>query len=323
MIGFAHRVLARIPLAEVAVRQLYWRVPLARRAAQKLASMKGGKAKAPPAPQPRLSLADLIELLGRLGIGADDMLIVHAGSIVVEATGETPRAINTALRALLGPKGTLAMPGFPTFRSEPSMADQIAGGAALPVHDYDPARTPLWTGLLAMDLLRTPGAVRSSFPINPLIAIGADVPAMFAAEWDAALPTACGGGSGWEYAVARGAKILMLGVDVAHSLTLNHHAEDAYPDSWPIAGWYRERIYRVRVDGTWSERRVLERDPRWALHYAERALNQAMTENGHMQQVTIGGLTVSLIDARAHIAFLNTQKSAAFPYFGISRRHRK
>lgn len=322
MRGLAHRVLARMPLAEIAIRQIYWRVPLARRVAHKLASAAGSRSKPPAAPHASAPLSELIDLLKLLGIGAGDMLIVHAGSKVIEAVGEQPRAINIALRDLIGARGTLAMPGFPLFRSEPPMADQIAG-CVLPIHDYDPARTPLWTGLLAMDLLRTPGAMRSSFPINPLIAIGADVPKMFEAEWDEALPTACGRGSAWDYAVARGAKILMLGVDVAHSLTLNHQAEDGYLDSWPIAGWYREREYRVRIDGEWSERRVRERDPRWALHYGEHALTANMIENGDLQQAILGDLSVSLVDARAHIAFLNARKAAAFPYFGIRRRHWK
>lgn len=321
MSGLGHRLLAQMPLAEVAIRQIYWRVAFARRVVRKLASATGSRSE-PPAAHARAPLSELIDLLKLLGIGAGDMLIVHAGSKVIEAVGERPRAINSALRDLVGVRGTLAMPGFPIFRSEPPMADQIAG-CTLPIQNYDPARTPLWTGLLAMDLLRTPGAMRSSFPINPLIGIGADVSKMFETEWDEARPTACGRGSAWDYAVARGAKILMLGVDVAHSLTLNHQAEDGYLDSWPIAGWYREREYRVRIDGEWSERRVRERDPCWALHYAEHALIASMIENGDLQQAMLGDLSVSLVDARAHIAFLNARKAAAFPYFGIPRRHWK
>lgn len=320
MRGLLDRILARAPLAEVAARQIYWKVPAARRLLRTLRARR--PANIARGSMQHVDLADLVDTLRQLGVSSGDLLIVHASTAVIEATGKSPRDINAALRDALGPAGTLAMPGFPLFRNEPAMHEQICGTPSLPIHDYDPVRTPIWTGLLALDLLRTKGAMRSSFPINPLIAMGADVPAMFESEWREPVPTACGAGSAWQYAVDRGAKVVMLGVDVAHSLTLNHVAEDGEPAAWPIAGWYRQRDYRVRINDMWVLRTVRERCPRWALHYCERALNAAMLANGHLRMAMLGDLSIGVVDAQAHLAFLQARRATGFPYFGVSTRDR-
>lgn len=318
MTGIPGAILARLPLAEVQVRTLYWRFPKVRAIIKRL--------RRKPRHEPLSVLTDKVELgmlmesLTRLGVAQGDMLIVHAGSAVLNTTGASPREINGALLELVGPDGMLAMPGFPIFRDEPSMEAQIRADVPLPEHHYDPARTPIWTGMLAMDLLRTPGAIRSTFPINPLIAVGTDAPSLFSTEWQLDRPTACGRQSAWDKAVQRGAKILMLGVDVAHSLTLNHYAEDAYDAEWPISDWYRDRAFHIRTATGWDRRVVRERHPRWALHYAEYALNAEIRANGHCTEATVGSMPVALIDARAHISFLESRRHSAFPYAGIPRR---
>ncbi len=316
-----NQLLAYAPILEVILRQLYWRTPMIRR----LVSRRYRRPKTLHAREAerRSTINELVESLRQLGIGPGDTLIVHAGSAVLTVTGETPRTINTALRDLIGPTGILAMPGFPIFPDEPPMEVQIGDNIILPEHRYDPFRTPLWTGMLAMDLLRTPGAIRSTFPVNPLIAIGAEAPTLFSEEWNQERPTACGLGSAWHQAVRRNAKIVMLGVDVAHSLTLNHYAEDAFDTQWPIAEWYRDRYYTIKTERDWERRLVRERHPRWALHYAERALNAAIKSNGHLREAALGSMVISVLDAQTHIAFLQARRSRAFPYYGILRKYWK
>lgn len=318
MAGFVGTMLARLPLAEVLIRGVYWRLPKVRAMVRRNRAMQSRASSTPHTEG--VGLTDLIQCLAEQGVVEGDMLIVHAGSSILDTIGASPRDINQALRDLVGPAGIIAMPGFPIFREEPPMELQLRRDVALPEHRYDPARTPIWTGILAMDLLRTPDAIRSTFPINPLIAIGSNAASLFATEWHLDRPTACGLGSAWDKAVQRGAKIVMLGVDIAHSLTLNHYAEDAFDTEWPIANWYRERAFHVKTEAGWTRRQVRERHPRWALHYTEYALNAAIRANGHCTERILGTMPVAVIDARAHIDFLVARRRSAFPYAGIPHR---
>jgi aminoglycoside 3-N-acetyltransferase len=94
-----------------------------------------------------------------------------------------------------------------------------------------------------------------------------------------------------------------------------HVAEDCYVDTWPIAGWYRDRMFRV-VDKT-GERNITvrERHPKWAMHYAERTLARDLLRFGIQKCISISGIDVSVVDARNLLDFLNSRKASGYPYY--------
>jgi hypothetical protein len=148
------------------------------------------------------------------------------------------------------------------------------------------------------------------------VALGRHAEAMFATELDGDRPLPCGRQSAWFYCYEQGAKIVGLGLDLPHSLTMNHVAEDAYPDLWPVPGWYRDRRFEIVMpDGAILEKSIGEREPRWAMNYAERTLAADLRRAGILQEKDVAGIHLEFLHARAHISFLNARKHAHYPYF--------
>ncbi len=310
-------ILSSSPWLEVCVKWAYWRFAFMHRLLQSLRRPAIADA---PAVDP--SLWPLIRThLQQLGIG--DLLIVHSSMKQLKPLGMSPEQIVDSLRALLGPQGTLAMPAFPYFADEPHGSTWMDETIPLPELTYDPATTPCWTGILGTTLMRLPGALRSRHPINSLAAIGPQATAMMAHELDGPLPLPCGRQSAWYYAAQHGARIVALGTDLTHSLTMIHVAEDAYAEEWPIANWYRERRYRI-IDGAETmDFACRERRPRWAIHFAERTLARDAARAGILQRNNIGGIAVESCDAAALLTFLNARKASGYPYFTLSSQRKR
>src|SRR5437867_1997900 len=83
-----------------------------------------------------------------------------------------------------------------------------------------PPRT--WTGVLPTDLMKVPGAKRSLHPLNSVVAHGPHAEDMLRDNLTGERPFACGPGSSWDYCRQHAAKVVALGVDMAHSLTMIH-----------------------------------------------------------------------------------------------------
>ena len=142
---------------------------------------------------------------------------------------------------------------------------------------------------------------------------------MFENELNGPLPTACGPYSGWAHLWRHDAKIVMLGVDVAHTLTMNHVAEDSFEQEWPIRDWYRERRAVIIDDGTEIDLIIRERRPKWAMHYTEGKLNRDLRDNGIVRDAAAGGLPIAVLSAARHLEFLSVRRSRAYPYFLLPR----
>lgn len=308
-----NRIMAVSPWVEVAIRTAYWRLPSARAL---MTRMQNRRARTPEAPVPRESLPLLIDAIRALGVGAGDILIVHSDLDLLRRFPVRPAELNAALIELLGPDGTLVMPAYPIFAEEPKGQDRLTADVSGLVLRYDPRRTPIWTGLLPHALMRTAGARRSALPINSLVALGRHAEAMFATELDGECPLPCGRQSAWFYCLEHGAKILGLGLDLPHSLTMNHVAEDAYAEQWPVPDWYRDRRFEIVLsDGRSIEKCVRERHPRWAMNYAERTLARELREAGIFRDAEIAGIRLEYLEAREHVAFLNARKARHYPYY--------
>jgi len=305
--------MAASPWIEVAIRTAYWRIPAVHRLLSKIQNRPRPAEATPAAPD---ALPRLMDALRALGVAAGDILIVHSDMDLLRRLGARPAQVNAALIDLLGPQGTLVMPAYPLFANEPQGWARMHQSWDGSVTRYDPARTPIWTGLLPHALMRTPGAKRSSLPINSLVALGRHADAMFAHELDGERPLPCGRQSAWYFCFEHGAKVLGLGLDLPHSLTLNHLAEDSYSGEWPVAGWYRDRTFEIVMpDKSVIEKRIGEREPRWGMNYAERTLAKDMRAAGILRERDVDGIHLELVDAREHIAFLNARKPRHYPYY--------
>jgi len=305
-------VMAMNPWLEVAIRTAYWRLPAVRSALSRL-TRGGGSAPAEKVPG---ALQAIIATLAEAGVGRGDILIVHSDLDLLHKIGARPAEVNAALAELVGPEGTLVMPAYPLFADEPKGVERMTADVSTLTLRYDPKRTPIWTGLLPHALMRSPGARRSALPINSLVALGAHADRMFATELDGELIYPCGRQSAWFYCYERNAKIVGLGIDLPHSLTMNHVAEDSFPDNWTRLGWYRKRRFEiVRPDGSLVEKMVAERLPRWAMNYAERRLAADLRRAGVLREYQASGISLEMVEGRAHIDFLRKRADSHYPYY--------
>jgi aminoglycoside 3-N-acetyltransferase len=313
-----NRIMAISPYVEVAVRNLYWRSEFL---VQKVTAMRAAKKteeKTKAAP-PRTSIDRVVANLARRGVGAGDILVVHSAYKAVSA-GSKPRAVIEALKALVGDTGTLVMPAIPHFADAPAGTERLTADVSNLVLDYDPETTPAWTGVLPTEMMKMPGAMRSLLPLNAVVAWGPHAEAMLRDNLSGELPLPCGPPSSWNYCREHGAKIAALGVDMAHSLTMIHVAEDVMGERWYVPGWYRERRFRIKTPRGWEEHRVRERHPRWALHYAERTLDKDLRREGLLTFEDVDGVPIGLLGARELIAYLDSRNATGYPYYVVPIR---
>jgi aminoglycoside N3'-acetyltransferase len=175
-------------------------------------------------PQVR-SAADLTADLRRLGVRADDTLMVHASLRAIGPVERRADGVVDALARAVGPAGTLLMTlgarddwGWVNDRPEADRAELLRDA-----EPFDALRTPADPdiGVLAEVFRTRPGTVVSDHPEGRFGASGrladhltADVP------WD----DYYGADSPLARLVAAGGRVLRLGADL-DTLTLLHHAE--------------------------------------------------------------------------------------------------
>ncbi len=95
-----------------------------------------------------ISIAEVADQLHALGVGEGDVLLVHTSFRAIRPIEGGVSGLIAALRAALGPQGTLVMPSWTGSDEEP----------------FDPATTPASPdlGAVADTFWRLPGVVRSS-----------------------------------------------------------------------------------------------------------------------------------------------------------------
>ncbi len=302
------KLMAVSPYAEVAIRQVYWRSP-------KLIERQNRKPATKTPLADRNTFGDVLSALRQWGIGEGDLLVVHSGYEGIKPAGASPQEVIDGLRELVGPTGTLAMSTIPFFRKEPRGADYMTADMSDMVFRYNPARTPCATGQVAYLFTGQPGVVRSHHPLNTMAAVGPLAEAMMAGNLDGDRPFACGPNSSWKYCIDHGAKVISLGIDLVHSLTMIHAAEDCCADRWPQPGWYRERKFKLMQGRKSRDIVVRERQPRWAMHYAERTLHKDLIDVGLARHKTVSGVPLAIVNARPLFEYLVARNSTGYPYY--------
>jgi aminoglycoside 3-N-acetyltransferase len=301
------------PLFEILVKNLYWRVGLVHNYLEKIKN-KNRKKRTSAATEKSIDFDKIEEALIRNGVSKGDILIVHSSMSSLKATGLTEKEIIIRLKALVGESGTIAMPSIPIIKNEPSGLDMLDETKYAAIFEYNVQKSPPWTGSLPKALAKFDGAVRSRHPLNTMTAYGLHAEDMMRRNLEGYLPTPHGLGSSWDYCYKNGAKIIMLGVDLAHSITMIHLAEDLFESSWPIKNWNRTRSFKI-IDGTYTaEVKVRQRRHTWSVFYAERSFSRDLYKNGIAKHECIDGLDISYCESDKLISYLNSRKSEAYPY---------
>lgn len=312
------KLFERSPLLEVVVKNLYWRllVPAFSRQIEKIMAGRR-RASALAAKGQESTEFDFGEVLGTLrsaGIVPGDILIVHSSMNELRGCGLDPKSIVRSLKDLVGDTGTLAMPAFPIIKGQPAGAALFDDKAFEPVLTYDVKRSPPWTGALPKALLAIDGAIRSLHPANSMVAWGPHAMAMMKENIAKPDATPCGQGSSWEYCWRNNAKIVALGVDLAHSLTMIHVAEDAFEAQWPVRNWYRRCTFKIINRGNSEVVNVRVRRHGWSIFYAERSFAADMMRFGVAQNYKVGPLRISVCSSTTLIDYLRTHPRSEYPY---------
>jgi len=304
------------PYLEVVVRKLYWNFFFLHSILERLAVIfKKTRQNKKKVNYEQVDFDEILNALDRFGVSPNGILVIHSSMNELAKTKLTPTKIINKLIEYNGPNGTIAMPAFPKYKDEPVGVARITTDLSKTIFKYDVNRTPPWTGALPFKLMLRKNSIRSSHPLNSMVALGKDAIAMMENNIKGNKPLPCGENSSWNYCLQQGAKIVFLGVDVAHSLTMIHVAEDCYIEDWPIKNWYRDRTFHV-TDST-NEKTILvrERDPKWSMCYAERALARDLLRFGIQKHINVSGIDVSVIDSKELLNFLNNRKGFGYPYF--------
>jgi aminoglycoside 3-N-acetyltransferase len=258
-----------------------------------------------------------------MGVGEGDILIVHSRYDRLRPTGLAPAEINRALKAVVGDSGTLAMPAIPIIRHEPQGAAKFDPASYERVFDFDVRSRRIATGELPKALLMEAAAHRSRHPGNSMVAVGPEAAAMMQHNLDEPLPTPCGRGSSWEYGCRRNAAVVALGLDLMHSLTMIHVAEDTREKQWPVRGWYRRRRFRI-TDGEFEvETTIREREHGWSQFLPERAVSRDIYRNAIADTRIADTLEVHCCRSMPLIEYVTNHSNATYPYlfpFGYPAR---
>lgn len=299
------------PLVETITRKIYWNSDfLIKKKREKKREVLSGN---------KYPFSEIMKRIGEFGITKNDLLIVHSGygQIYKNCSDQiTPQIIIDSLINMIGPFGTIAFPTHPAYPqkkiSKLTMRDN--DDKEEPV-EYNVITTKAWTGLLPNYFLKYPNVVRSRHPINTMAALGPLAIPMMEKNIDSEKPLACGHNSSWRFCAEKRAKLLGFGVDLVHSLTMIHVAEDSNPN-WPIDGWYRDRVFTI-IDGDFQKTlKVRERKPKWAIYYAERCFRRDLIRDNVLRVISLGDLTLEYIDDSGKlIEYLNSKNRKGYPYY--------
>lgn len=307
--GIKNKILALSPYIEIFVRKLYWKN------ASRFSKLNV-KSKNTDTTHQLEDFNKILNYLKNQGIGKGNLMILHSSFESLEGTKNSPKQIIEKLLDFLGEDGTLAMNSARKFKEE--KGEYLTQDFSNIVTEYDTKKTKVWTGALPFFLVRHPQAQISEFPINPMVAVGKLSKEMMENNLKGDLKS-CGKGSSWEYCVENDAVIVGIGIDLTHSLTIIHVAEDAN-SKWGVKDWYRNRKYLITHNNEKKEITVLERKPKWgALHFAERTLCKDLINNGILTSTIIDGVQIEYLYAKKLIEYLNSKNANCYPYFGINK----
>jgi aminoglycoside 3-N-acetyltransferase len=235
----------------------------------------------------RTSRQDIVELVTGLGVGPGDRLMVHSFLPSLGIVEDGPGGLESALREVLGPEGTLMVPTFTySFRR-----DEV----------FDIRSSKSTVGAFTEYVRTRPGTVRSACPLFSMAGIGPDAQRLLQRH----SPACFGVGSVFETLFDNDVKFLGLGVDYDQGYTFFMHLEklanislredhNYYGDCLDLDGneFADEAMHFVRVD-----------DPPWSRN--RHRLCEALAARGVIHETVVGGCAHRLFEATIGDAVLD------------------
>lgn len=280
-----------------------------------LSSKARGRKTAKSTSDIKISFEQITDTLRNLSADSSGIMIVHSSMSALATTNLTSKEICFELMTFLGSEGTLAMPAIPVYREEPKGPARLDDDICSNRITYNVRRSPVGTGAIPKALMSIPGAVRSRHPLNSMVAVGPLATSMMENNIQGSLPLPCGPHSSWKFCVDHDAKIVCLGVDSSHSLTMIHVVEDCWPHEWPVANWYRQRLFHVKDGDFEADITVLERRPHWSMYYAERTLQKDLLRLGIIQVKNVCGIRIEVCSSARLVDFLRSRRPRSYPYW--------
>lgn len=309
--SITNRILGLSPYIEIATRYLYRHSNILISSRKKVGRKTRKKQSYTLTPFKRI-----LDWVKAQGVRNGDLLILVSGMDGLKPAEITPKQVIGELKNIIGLQGTLAMPTIPFYKEKAKGKELLSQDVSNMVFEYNVKKTLAWTGKIPNVFLRYPGTIRSRHPLNTMAANGPLASEMMKNNLLGDRPLPCGENSSWKYCADRNAKILCLGTDLTHSLTMIHVAEDVNPDKWPIKNWHRDRKFRLVEGNDISEIVVRERHPKWAMNFAERTLCKDLENSGILLRDLVGDVKVEIIkDSKRLLNYLNNRNGSGYPYY--------
>jgi aminoglycoside 3-N-acetyltransferase len=266
------------------------------------------KVRQTPFNREEVSLSQFELFLLSLGIKQGDNLLVHSAWDGMNNLKAKPSEVIAILLKLIGPEGTLIMPTGPI----PMMRDQI--------QIYDVNKSPSSMGILTESFRRMPGTKRGLVPYAPVSAIGPLANRLTGNYLNESDNTIFGHGSPfWELGKYNG-RVIVLGVEFVHVLTMTHCAFDVLGKENPIADFFVEKPFIVINNG--KEEKVVIRKPNPTLtkYLATKLFAKKILQSGLCEKTTLGGIKIAIIEAAPFLEWhLKIARQTGLPYWGFRK----
>ena len=298
MIRVINELMSKSAFGEVVFRNVYWRLKLFRFIDLRHSNHTS-------------ELEDFDKVLLKMksiGVGKGSILIIHSSYASLKNCTIKPNEMINSLIDLIGEDGTLVMNCARVLKKHKRRNDVLT---------YDLDKSRVWTGVLPHLMVRDKRSEVSEFPFNPIVAIGKYAEKITKHHFnDNVMESSCGPKSGWKFCSDHNAIVVGLGVNLTHSLTITHVAEENHK-TWPVKGWYDKIKVEISTGNTKKNVVVKNRKTRWGkLYFLEKNLERALKANQILFEEKIDGLNFSSLNSSQLMNFLNRKNQrTTYPYY--------
>ena len=302
--GYINVVLAKIPLLEVILKFIYWKLnPLIPYnliiLLKKLRYSSIDNCK-----NDVINLDDLSSFLKAIGIKNGTSLVIHSSYDSLKFMRILPRDVVNMLQSLVGHKGNIMMP-----------ANRVFDLNKKPI-EYNVARNRIWSGALPNALFLNKESVKSRIPINSAVILGANASSFVADELTESNETPCGINSPWYKLYSMNGLVLGLGVDLVHNLTMTHLVEDTWVEDWPSNNWYDNVEYKL-IDGELTRSIVIRQRKEYIgkYFYTEARLAYDLEKNNILKAYNFHGIKVQILNSVELVNYLKKRRDNLYPFY--------
>jgi aminoglycoside 3-N-acetyltransferase len=294
------RIFTISPYFELILRHFYWNKYLHKLLKKIISFLKSSSIKE----NKNFNIDDIFDTLSKNNINNGSLIILHSSYETLSKTGLSPKEIINKFINYLGEDGTLAMNAARIIKK-----DKIED-----VEVYNLQSSRVWTGVLPAIMVKDPRSYISKFPINSMVAIGKLASNMMENNIKIDYLSSCGPHSSWNFCYENNAEIIGIGIDLVHSLTMIHVAEETI--NWPVKNWFTDRNFKIIDNDNTIYLKIKDRKLKWGQkHFAERTLYKDLLNNSILKIFKINSIEIQFINSKQLIEYLYKKNSKGYPYF--------